>query len=153
MADRRGLWTGSKVAVGAVVLIAAVGILLGVVRAGDAQAVPTVSADQSWSHVGQNATVRFIVQSTSVQGGSELLNALGRDSYEYGFSAVLSDSVVRTATYDPADYDFGHAVSVKGIIRIVQRQPAILVRTLTRSLRSTLCLDRATLAGVWGHPR
>jgi hypothetical protein len=40
---------------------------------------------------------------------------------------ILSDSVVRQAEYDPAEYDLGHTISVEGMIRMSADRPVIMV--------------------------
>ena len=111
------------------VVVAVVGVTLALVVGGRANNVPTISAPASWSHVGQEVSVKFLVRSTNVQGGRELLNAAAVSSERSAFSAVLADSLVRQSTHDPADFDFGHTVFVTGVVRIVHGQPEVLVTT------------------------
>jgi hypothetical protein len=86
--------------------------------------------------VGQHVTVRFLVQSTSLAGSREYLNALEQTSAQYGFSAVVAGSVVRTAEYDPANYDFGHTIAVSGTVQLLQSRPVIVVNA-ARQITST----------------
>jgi hypothetical protein len=75
------------------------------------------------------ATVKYLVKSTNLEGDAELLNALDENSYQVGFSAVLTASLVRQSEFDPADYDFGHTIFVRGTVRLVGHRPTILVTT------------------------
>jgi hypothetical protein len=112
---------------GVSVLVVALGVTLTILVGGRANAAPTISANEAWSHVGQEVAVKFLVRSTDLQGGREFLNSLGESVHQYAFAAALSNSVVHQLAYDPADYDFGHTVSVEGVVRIVHGRPEVLV--------------------------
>jgi hypothetical protein len=124
---KRPFWARWTIGAGVLLVATAAGISVALVANNGPSAAPSISADESWSHVGQESTVRFVVQSTHLQGNRELLNALNGSSFPYGFSVILSDSVVRQAEHDPAEYDFGHTVSVEGRIRMSADRPVILV--------------------------
>jgi hypothetical protein len=132
MADGQQWWRRPWV-LGLTILLVlvAVGVpLLLVDGCGPTPSVAAISSDESWAHVGQMATVTYLVQSTTLNGESELLNALAEDVSQDGFSAVLAPSVVRQATFDPANYDFGHTIAVRGTVRLEGDRPTILVTTL-----------------------
>jgi hypothetical protein len=127
MADGRRPWV---LGLTILLVLVAVGVPLLLLDGSGPTPTVSISSDQSWAHVGQMATVTYLVQSTTLNGESELLNALAEDVSQDGFSAVLAPSVVRQAEFDPANYDFGHTIAVRGTVRLEGDLPTILVTTL-----------------------